>query len=139
MIFDADHIAEPNFITRTLGYFADEKLAFVQTPHAYYNFDSFQGSLDYKKRLYWEEGQLYYNIVQPGKNHWNAVSFCGSAAIFRKSALESVGLIATETITEDMQTGLRLHAKGWKSLYICLLYTSPSPRDATLSRMPSSA
>ena len=26
-----------------------------------------------------------------------------------------------------------------KSLKICLLYTSPSPRDATLSRMPSSA
>ena len=24
-------------------------------------------------------------------------------------------------------------------VYICLLYTSPSPRDATLSRMPSSA
>ena len=23
--------------------------------------------------------------------------------------------------------------------YVCLLYTSPSPRDATLSRMPSSA
>ena len=23
--------------------------------------------------------------------------------------------------------------------YLCLLYTSPSPRDATLSRMPSSA
>ena len=28
-------------------------------------------------------------------------------------------------------------AAGWVSL--CLLYTSPSPRDATLSRMPSSA
>ena len=26
-----------------------------------------------------------------------------------------------------------------KEAYICLLYTSPSPRDATLSRMPSSA
>ena len=26
-----------------------------------------------------------------------------------------------------------------KELYACLLYTSPSPRDATLSRMPSSA
>ena len=25
------------------------------------------------------------------------------------------------------------------AVYICLLYTSPSPRDATLSRMPSSA
>ena len=28
----------------------------------------------------------------------------------------------------------------WLELYnLCLLYTSPSPRDATLSRMPSSA
>ena len=27
--------------------------------------------------------------------------------------------------------------KAWG--YTCLLYTSPSPRDATLSRMPSSA
>ena len=26
-----------------------------------------------------------------------------------------------------------------KNRYVCLLYTSPSPRDATLSRMPSSA
>ena len=26
-----------------------------------------------------------------------------------------------------------------ESLDVCLLYTSPSPRDATLSRMPSSA
>ena len=26
-----------------------------------------------------------------------------------------------------------------RMLYDCLLYTSPSPRDATLSRMPSSA
>ena len=27
--------------------------------------------------------------------------------------------------------------KNWPG--VCLLYTSPSPRDATLSRMPSSA
>jgi len=28
---------------------------------------------------------------------------------------------------------------GFDGVDICLLYTSPSPRDATLSRMPSSA
>ena len=28
---------------------------------------------------------------------------------------------------------------GFCHLYICLLYTSPSPRDLKLSRMPSSA
>ena len=32
-----------------------------------------------------------------------------------------------------------LHGMGAPRLYTCLLYTSPSPRDATLSRMPSSA
>ena len=29
--------------------------------------------------------------------------------------------------------------KHWHEYRICLLYTSPSPRDATLSRMPASA
>ena len=29
--------------------------------------------------------------------------------------------------------------EGELASYTCLLYTSPSPRDATLSRMPSSA
>ena len=28
---------------------------------------------------------------------------------------------------------------GYQEIITCLLYTSPSPRDATLSRMPSSA
>ena len=32
-----------------------------------------------------------------------------------------------------------LHNEGITDFMICLLYTSPSPRDATLSRMPSSA
>ena len=31
------------------------------------------------------------------------------------------------------------HADGHDALVICLLYTSPSPRDRTRSRMPSSA
>ena len=33
----------------------------------------------------------------------------------------------------------RLHSRLAGYAYSCLLYTSPSPRDATLSRMPSSA
>ena len=33
----------------------------------------------------------------------------------------------------------RWEARNEKDSHVCLLYTSPSPRDATLSRMPSSA
>jgi len=118
VIFDADHVAERHFIDRLVGYFADDKMGFVQTPHAFYNFDAFQGVLNYERGVYWEEGMLFYNVTQPGKNRWNAVSFCGSAAMFRRKALEDVGLVATESITEDMLTGLRMHAKGWKSLFV---------------------
>ncbi len=118
VIFDADHVADRSFIDRLIGYFSDPRLGFVQTPHAFYNFDAYQGILDYERGVYWEEGMLFYNVTQPGKNRWNGVTFCGSAAIFRRQALEDVGLVATETITEDMQTGLRMHAKGWKSLFV---------------------
>jgi cellulose synthase/poly-beta-1,6-N-acetylglucosamine synthase-like glycosyltransferase/tetratricopeptide (TPR) repeat protein len=118
VIFDADHVAETHFIDRLVGYFADDRLGFVQTPHAFYNFDAYQGVLDYKRKVYWEEGMLFYNVTQPGKNRWNGVTFCGSAAMFRRKSLEEVGLIATQSITEDMHTGLRMHAKGWKSLFV---------------------
>ena len=39
----------------------------------------------------------------------------------------------TELLTE------KLRSQGKEGFRTCLLYTSPSPRDATLSRMPSSA
>ena len=37
------------------------------------------------------------------------------------------------------ETRARVKALLAEQHYVCLLYTSPSPRDATLSRMPSSA
>ena len=40
---------------------------------------------------------------------------------------------ADNTAEEDFDRVIGVNVKG------CLLYTSPSPRDATLSRMPSSA
>ena len=38
----------------------------------------------------------------------------------------------------ELRAQLKKEGK-WEELDNCLLYTSPSPRDATLSRMPSSA
>ena len=46
-------------------------------------------------------------------------------------------------VTNELQEGLsnnaRIEVAGGGNTVVCLLYTSPSPRDATLSRMPSSA
>ena len=118
VVLDADHIPSRNFIERMLGLFHDPKLGFVQSPHAFYNFENFQSSVDYSKGKYWEEGLLFYQQIQPRRNHWNSVIFAGSAAMFRRAALEDVGLVAVETITEDMHTGLRMSANGWRSLFV---------------------
>ena len=50
--------------------------------------------------------------------------------------------INTLTAEQDARPSSNTANKGRKTLIFsdgCLLYTSPSPRDATLSRMPSSA
>jgi cellulose synthase (UDP-forming) len=116
-IFDADQIPLPDFLDHTLGYFVDEKVAFVQTPQEFYNLDSVQHQTNWKRGQTWHEQSLFYNVIQPGKNHWNAAFWCGSNSVMRRAALLSVGGIATETVTEDIHTSLRLHAAGWKSVY----------------------
>ena len=40
-IFDADHVPEPNFLTRLMGYFRDEKMGVVQTPHTFFKYGRF--------------------------------------------------------------------------------------------------
>jgi cellulose synthase/poly-beta-1,6-N-acetylglucosamine synthase-like glycosyltransferase len=109
---------EPHFTTRVIGYFHDDKLAHVQTPHSFYNFDFFQARYNGSRKYYWEEGNLFYQVILPGRNRWGCPIFADSAAMFRRNALEEVGYIAVETITEDLHTGLRINAKGWRSLAI---------------------
>ena len=46
---------------------------------------------------------------------------------------------ASVAASDDLIEDLRVHVSGTLPDYICLLYTSPSPRDKRQSRMPSSA
>ena len=59
------------------------------------------------------------------------------------SFAEAVGLYAREVLTgRPLPAACDGIMKAWRleiEAKACLLYTSPSPRDATLSRMPSSA
>jgi cellulose synthase (UDP-forming) len=65
----------------------------------------------------WSEQSLFFRVIMLGKDYWNAAFFCGSCAMARRSAIEAIGGFATETITEDLHTSIRLHKKGFGSVY----------------------
>lgn len=116
-LFDCDHAPSPEFLERTLGYFLDRSVAFVQTPQDFYNVDSFQHRVSSARQEVWHEQTLFYRVIEAGKDYWNATFFCGSCAVLRHEALADIGGIATGTITEDMHTSLRLHKNGWSAAY----------------------
>ncbi|MHB1532706.1 glycosyltransferase [Acidithiobacillus sp.] len=116
-IFDADHVPSKEFLTKTLGYFNDNNVAFVQTPQDFYNLDSYQHLKIPKSHSIWSEQSLFFRVIQRGKDYWNSAFFCGSCAVIRRSALDAIGGFATGTVTEDLHTSLRLHKKGYASVY----------------------
>lgn len=116
-VFDADHAPRRDFLSKTVGYFEDPKVAFVQTPQDYYNLDSYQHRRRGGSPEVWTEQALFFRVIQRGKDCWNAAFFCGSCAVVRRGALERIGGFATGTVTEDLHTSIRLHGAGLRSVY----------------------
>jgi cellulose synthase (UDP-forming) len=117
-IFDSDHVPTRSFLQVTVGWFLrDRKLAMLQTPHHFYSPDPFERNLG-QFRVIPNEGELFYGIVQDGNDFWNATFFCGSCAVIRRTALDEIGGIAVETVTEDAHTSLRMQMNGWNTAYI---------------------
>jgi cellulose synthase (UDP-forming) len=84
LVLDADQIPAPTILHRTLGYFRDADVAFVQTPQWFYNVPDADplGS----------QAPLFYGPIQQGKDGWNAAFFCGSNAVLRREALLRLGI-----------------------------------------------
>lgn len=118
VVFDADHAPERHFLSETVGYFAtDPKLFLVQTPHFFSNPDPIERNLGTFASMP-SENEMFYGRIQLGLDRWNASFFCGSAAVLRREALEQAGGFSGITITEDAETALDLHARGWNSIYV---------------------
>jgi cellulose synthase (UDP-forming) len=116
LILDCDHIPTHRFLAETVGFFFNPKVALVQTPHWFYNPDPFERNLLTRGRIP-VGNELFYKVLQKGNDYWNAAFFCGSAAIIRRQYVLEIGGIATETVTEDCHTSLRLHSLGYETVY----------------------
>jgi cellulose synthase (UDP-forming) len=112
LMLDADHVPMPDALDALVGYFDDERMALVQTPHDFFNHDSAQ---HYSVGRH--EQSLFYRVVCPGKDRHGAAYWCGSAALINRQALLEIGGVATETIAEDFHTTIRLLRHGWRTRY----------------------
>jgi cellulose synthase (UDP-forming) len=112
LMLDADHVPMPDALDAMVGYFDDERVALVQSPHDFFNHDSVQHYVIGR-----HEQSLFYRVVCPGKNRHGAAYWCGSSAVLRRQALLDIGGVATETIAEDFHTTIRLQRHGWSSRY----------------------
>ncbi|WP_133015619.1 glycosyltransferase [Clostridium cuniculi] len=114
-VLDADMIPKKNFLTKTVGYFSNENMAFVQTPQVYYNQDMYQYNLNKKIP---NEQDFFMRDVEEARAANNAVLHVGTNAVFRKKYVMEIGGYPTCSITEDMAVGMLLQAKGYDSEFI---------------------
>ncbi|GBD40888.1 Cellulose synthase 1 [bacterium HR39] len=116
-IFDADFVPQRNFLWRTLGFFEDPRVAVVQAPQRFFNPDPVQVNLGIARDAP-EEQRLFFDAIMPGRDAFDAAFFCGSCAVLRRSAVEEIGGIPTDSVTEDILLSLALLRRGRVTRYL---------------------
>jgi cellulose synthase (UDP-forming) len=111
-VFDVDHIPARDFLDAVLGAFADPKIAFVQGGVAFHN-----GGDSIVARATTEQTYDIYGPTSMGMHGCGAAPVWGSHTTFRRAALESIGGYQPG-LAEDLHTSIRLHAAGWRSVYL---------------------
>jgi cellulose synthase (UDP-forming) len=114
LVLDSDMVPRYDIMAPLLQtYFRakNENIAFVQSPQG---FTTFRGMRDVM-------GQSYYYFYRVVLRAWNGygqgVPCCGTNVLFSRRALESIGGFQYGSITEDFNTSMVLHSRGYKSCY----------------------
>lgn len=117
MSVDPDHVPLRNFAERILGYFRDPDVAFVVGPQAYANCDNLVTKAAESQQF------PFHSVIQRAANRYGVAMLVGTNNAVRIDALRQVGWLS-DSITEDMATGLKLHAarnpatrRRWRSVY----------------------
>jgi cellulose synthase (UDP-forming) len=112
-VLDCDHVPEPHFVEAMAGHFNDERIAFVQAPQYYANWD--RGEVP---AAAWGQQALFFGPIARGKDGHQAMFCCGTNVLFRRTALEAAGGFPADSVTEDFELSIALHERGWRSRYV---------------------
>ena len=112
-VFDADLNPEPEFLKKTVVVMEkDTNLAFIQAPQ-------YSSNMADNPVIIGAAAQqaIFYENVCERKSASNAMFCCGTNVVLRREALLRVGGFDEISITEDFATSVKLHLKGYTSLY----------------------
>jgi cellulose synthase (UDP-forming) len=113
VVLDCDHVPAPHFLEATLRHLATGRVAFVQTPQYYANWRA--GGVP---AAAWSQQALFFGAIARGKDGAGAMFCCGTNVVFRRQALEEIGGFPEDSLTEDFELSVRLHERGWESVYV---------------------
>ncbi|MGJ5048716.1 glycosyltransferase [Bradyrhizobium oligotrophicum] len=116
-IFDADFVPHLNFIERTLALFHEPTVGLVQTPQHFFNSDPIQHNLGIGA-AYPDDQRHFFDNVQPSRDAWGIAACSGTSSMLRAHAVEEIGGVPTESVTEDFLLTLRLSEHGWRTVYL---------------------
>jgi len=131
-VFDADFVPPPDFLRRTIPYFADGKIGMVQAKWGFLN-----GEHSWLTALQALLLGPHFTI-----EHWTRsrkslfFNFNGTAGIWRSRAIESAGGWQDDTVTEDLDLSYRAQLAGWRFHYLDNLVV-PSELPITLASFRS--
>jgi exo-beta-1,3-glucanase (GH17 family)/cellulose synthase/poly-beta-1,6-N-acetylglucosamine synthase-like glycosyltransferase len=111
-VIDADYVVSPDWLKDLLPAFADPQVGLVQAPQ-----DHRDGDRSVLHRAMNGEYAGFFDIGMVERNEANAIIVHGTMCLIRRSALESAGNWAGDTIVEDSDLGLTLLELGWHALY----------------------
>jgi cellulose synthase (UDP-forming) len=116
-VFDADVVPLRHFLRQTVPLFADPATGFVQTPQSYMNADAVMRNLGLERWLMPDE-ECFYRWIEPSREAVGAVVCAGTSFVMRREALDRVGGFETGTPSEDLATGIRIAAAGYRNRYL---------------------
>ncbi len=133
LVLDADFAPRANFLRRTMGFFDDPRVGIVQAPHRFFNPDPMQQNLSVHRVLP-DDQRLFFDVIMPARDAWDAAFCCGSNGVIRRAALAEVGgRLPTGSITEDMLLTLVMLRKRYVTRYVnetLALGLAPESTDA---------
>lgn len=116
-VFDADHMPQAHALDVMLGFFDDPEVALVQTPQNFYNVDNFQ-FVNASNGALWHDQAFFYHIAMANSDSANSTICVGTGVVYRRSAIDAIGGIPTDTVTEDLHTSLKLHKRSFQTVYL---------------------